>query len=234
MKTIFSLVVAIVLAAGASRAATLEELRVQAKLALDQDTATTATQNYPNPMIDRFVNEGLFVVSVGAGCVEKDTTVLVLVDKTEYAMPHDYVRAIGAILSMTGELVYQPRGLKLVHEFELGSSAGGRLLGPQQAVDKGRRIRKLILYPAPLIDVDTMRVNYLARARRLDNDTALTDVPDEYLGAVTLYAAWRAYGTKKTGSNPYREDMVTIMNVLGVAFERPKNEVPETEVVNRP
>lgn len=214
-------------------AADLAELRKLTKLTLNQDTLATAV-NYPNSMIDRWVNDAIKVVSKGAGCVERETTLVVLKDKATYTMPSDYIRAQGLLLAMTGELVYQPRGLKARPQSELGSEAGSRVEGPKVFTDKGAKIKKIVLSPAPLLDVDTAVVTYLAYGQTLTTDTSTCDLPDEYLGAVSLYAAWRCWAAKQTGSNPYRDDLFSLLQLLGVAYDRPRDETPPSEVPNTP
>lgn len=228
MKRLISVVVFILFLCGSASALTLADLRFLTADKLAQDTSAT-TKAFSDATLNAWINGAIRTISKMALCYSKDTTVIFLERKTDYAMPSDYIKAEAIVLGQkgnTGVLDVSPMGLIPVSGSILGKGLQQSTIKvPQQFQDRGEAVRKVRVAPAPSLTYDSVTVTYFAYSRSLTTDTMECTLPLSFQYVVPHLAAADSW-SKTRRENPFWQEFVNRLSILVPASVKPVEQEP--------
>lgn len=211
------------------------DLASRAERLLGQDTASTS-KTFSDAEIEALVMDAARVIAMTEQCIVKETTVVILSDSTDYAMPSDFVAIRGIMRQTTGTFDVMgkgPLGVVFSESADAGKSAQQDKHGVNQWFDLGPFVKKMRLSPRPNASQadNEIRVSYYSTGNALDEDTSFCELPDVFALAVPDYVAWRAYSSVG-GGRDYHTSFQLIIQIGRAWWEkwRDRASQPESEV----
>lgn len=198
-----------------------EDLRYRSESILDQDSSQT-TKHYPEAKLNMWIDDAVRFIAEISLSFERETTLVIVISKTLYTMPSDYIQILGLVYFYKGaslDLDRSPRGSRRTTPSGMGKDVSYTDGPPIVHMDLGPEIKKIRIAPVPK-HKDSAFVTYAAYPDALSDDTTECELSTAYELVVPDYVAWQATMKLMLDRNPFQESFEAKLRALGIPFMR--------------